>query len=297
VAEGQPVPAGQELMITAVGVTTGAFDALGTRLRGGRDFTPQEAADSTARVAMVNQALAERLWPNESPLGRRVTVKVGGADTATLAVVGVAPDLVYEELGEQTAQSRLQLFAPYARLGWRGMSVVVRTQGPPALVAPAVRRTMRAIDPSLPAFDVRTMDEVRRYTTWPYRLWGQSFATFGALALLLAAVGVYGVMAYAVAQRRHEIGVRMAIGAHASTVLRQVVGRGARLVAPGVALGLVAAVALSRLMAGVLYGVRPADATTFAAVPAIIVAVALLASYLPARRAASVSPAEALRSE
>ena len=297
VAEGQPVPAGQELMITAVGATPGAFAALGARLRSGREFTVQEAADTAASVAVVNQALADRLWPGRNPLGRRVTIRVNAGDTATLAVVGVAPDLMYEEIGEQTPQSRLQLFAPYARLGWRGMAVVVRTAGAPALVAPAVRRTIGAVDPGVPAFDVRTMDEVRRYTTWPYRLWGQSFATFGALALLLAAVGVYGVMAYAVAQRRHEIGVRMAIGARASAVLREVVGRAARLVAPGVVVGLVAAVALSRLMAGVLYGVRPADAVTFAAVPALIVAVALLASYVPARRAASVSPAEALRSE
>ena len=297
VAEGQPVPAGQELMITAVGATPGAFDALGTRLHAGRSFTAQEAGDSAASVAVVNQALAQRLWPGKSALGRRVTVRVSDGDTATLAVVGVAPDIVYEELGEQTAQSRLQLYAPYARMAWRGMAVVVRTTGAPALAAPAVRRVVRAIDPSLPAFDVRTMDEVRRYTTWPYRIWGQSFATFGALALLLAAVGVYGVMAYSVAQRRHEIGVRMAIGARAADVVRQVVGRGARVVAPGLAVGLVAAVGLSRLMAGVLYSVQPADLLTFVVVPAAIVAAALLASYLPARRASRVSPVEALRSE
>jgi predicted permease len=297
VADGQPVERGGELLITAVGATPGAFATLGAGLRAGRDFTAREAADSLASVAIVNEALARRLWPNESPLGRRLTLKVAGGDSAGLAVVGVAPDLVYEELGEQTPESRLQLYAPYARMPWRGMAVVVHTRGAPGPLAAAARREVRALDAALPAFDVRTMDEVRRYTTWPYRLWGQSFATFGLLALGLATVGVYGVMAYTVAQRRHEIGVRMAIGARASDVLRQVVGRGARLVAPGAAGGLLLAAARSRPITGVLSGAGPAPAATFVVVPALIVGVALLASYVPARRAARVSPAEALRSD
>jgi putative ABC transport system permease protein len=248
-------------------------------------------------VVLVNQALATRLWPGESPLDRRVTLKIAGGDTATLTVVGVAPNLVYEELGEETPQSRLQLYAPYARMGWRGMAVIARTTGAPGAAAPAVRGALRALDSSLPAFDVMTMAEVRNYTTWPYRLWGRAFATFGVLALFLATVGVYGVMAYTVAQRRREIGVRMALGARAGDVLRQVTLRGARLTLPGVAIGIAGAAGLSRLLSGVLYGVSSADAVTFALVPLLLALVALAASYLPARRAARVSPAEALRSE
>jgi predicted permease len=297
VPDGRPMDPANELMISAIGSTPGALPALGTALLAGRDFTAREAADSLARVVLVNQALATRLWPGESPLDRRLTLKIAGGDTATLTVVGIAPNLVYEELGEETPQSRLQLYAPYARMGWRGMAVVARTTGAPGATAPAARRALRALDSSLPAFDVMTMAEVRNYTTWPYRLWGRAFATFGVLALFLATVGVYGVMAYTVAQRRREIGVRMALGARAADVLRQVTLRGARLTLPGVAVGIAGAAGLSRLLSGVLYGVSSADAVTFALVPLLLSLVALAASYLPARRAARVSPAEALRSE
>jgi ABC-type antimicrobial peptide transport system permease subunit len=220
-----------------------------------------------------------------------------GREWMALTVVGVAPDVTYEEFVEQAPEDQLHVHVPYARLPFRGMGVMVRTEGDPRAVVTAVRRELRALDATLPAFDVRTMDEVFEFTTWPYKLYGKSFGLFGALALALAAVGVYGVVAYAVAQRRHEIGVRMALGARAATVAREIVRGAVRLAVPGAALGLAGALALSRVLRGVLYGISTTDLATFVGVPVVIVSVALLASWLPARRAARVDPAAALRSE
>jgi predicted permease len=297
VVEGRPVAPGDEMMVTAMGEMPGALDAIGAPLVSGRDFTRQEVADTTAAVAIVNRHLAERLWPGESPLGRRIRLTPIGRDSMWLTVVGVAPDVTYEEFVEQSPEDAYQVHVPYARLPFRGLGIMVRTEGDPGVVAPAVRRELRALDATLPAFDVRTMDEVVAFTSWPYKLYGKSFGLFGAIALALAAVGVYGVISYTVAQRRHEIGVRMALGAGAATVAREIVRGAVRLAVPGVAIGLAGAFALSRLLRGVLYGISTTDVVTFAAVPTVIVAVALLASWLPARRAARIDPATALRSE
>jgi predicted permease len=289
--------AGDEMTITAMNATAGTFETLGAPVIAGREFTTLESADTLATVAIVNRALAERLWPRQDALGRRVRMAVRGEDTLSFTVVGVAPDLIYEEIGEQTPADRFQVYLPYARLAYRGITVVVRTTGEPGALATAARRELRALDATLPAYDVRTMDEVRRYTTWPNRLYGQLFGVFGGLALVLAALGVYGIMAYAVAQRRHEIGVRMALGARAEDVARTFVRDAARLALPGVAIGLLAAAALSRLAAGALYGVSPVDPLTYVLVPLLIVGVALGAVLLPARRAARVDPLIALRAD
>jgi putative ABC transport system permease protein len=297
VAEGRSSAPGDETLGIAIASTPGLFEALGAGLLSGRDFTAREAADTAARVAILNRSLAERLWPGASALGRRVRLNVDGGDTTWVTVVGVAPDLTYEELGQQDGPTRLQVHIPYARLPWRGVSVVLRAEGDPGVLANPARAAVRALDPALAAYDVLTMREVRRYTTYPFRLWSESFGVFGLLALLLAAVGVYGVMAYGVTQRRQEIGVRMALGARAADVLRQVVRQGARLALPGAVLGFVGAVGMSRLMRGVVYGVDASDPATLALVPAAIVLVALVASWVPARRASRVDPATVLRSE
>ncbi len=288
---------GDETTITAMNAMPGAFAALGAPVVAGREFTAREAADTQATAAIVNRALADRLWPRGGAVGRTVRVALMGDDTLRYTIVGVAPDLVYGEIGEQSPPDRYQLYLPYARLAYREVAFVVRTAGDPGALASAARRELRALDATLPAYDVRTMDEVRRYTTWPNRLYGQLFAAFGGLALMLAALGVYGIMAYAVAQRRHEIGVRMALGARADDVARSFVRDAARLALPGVTIGLLVAAALSHLAAGALYGVSPVDPATYVAVPLLILAMVLVAVLLPARRAARVDPLVALRAE
>jgi hypothetical protein len=224
-------------------------------------------------------------------------VQPSGGEATWVTVVGVAPDLMYGEFGEQEGTQRLQVHLPYARLGWRAMSLVVRATGEPVALAAPARRAIAALDPLVPVFDVLTMREVRRVTTYPYRLWGEAFGMFGVLAVTLAALGVYGVMATTVAQRRREIGVRLALGARAGQVLRGLARQGARLALPGAVVGVVAALGMARLLAGMLYGVSTTDVTTFLLGPLALVGVATLASWLPARRAARVDPAIVLRAE
>ncbi|MBC7788537.1 MAG: ABC transporter permease [Anaerolineae bacterium] len=296
VAEGRSIARGDETMVTFFGSTAGLFDVLGTPLLAGRPFTKQETADSSASVVIVNRALADLMWPGETAVGKRV--HLGMTDTATwMTVVGVANDLHYEEFAEETAQSRLQVHVPYGRSAWRTMAIIIQTRGNPSSLVSAVRREIRAADPNLPTYDVRTMDDVRRYTLWPYRLYGQIFGAFAVIALVLASIGVYGVVAYAVSMRTREIGVRIALGAQTGDVVRMVVGQGVVLAVAGVAIGLVGALAVSRLLAGALYGISATDPSSFLLIPLMLAGVALLASYLPARRAARVDPVVALRSE
>jgi predicted permease len=294
-AEGSPRPRGAEVTGGLLGGTPGLWDALGTPLIAGRSFSAAEGADTAATAAVVSQALARRLWPGTGALGRRFRIASRKGEWFT--VVGISRDLHYEEVGEETPQSRLQVYLPAARLYNRTFAFLVRTDGPPAAAAAGARRELRALDSTLPTFDVRTMDEVRQFTTWAQRLWASLFGSFGTLALVLAAVGVYGVMAYTVSQRTREIGIRMALGARGGDIVRRVVGEGAVLAAAGVGLGMIGAFGAARLMRSALYGVQPVDPVAFLAIPLLLAGVALLASWLPARRAARVDPMVALRSE
>jgi predicted permease len=279
-----------------IAVTPGYWEAMGRPLLAGRGFTEREAADSAAEVAIVSAELAERLWPGRDPLGRRMRVEVEGA-TPWLTVVGVAPTLAYAKPGEDGERERRQVHLPYARAGWRLMTLAVRSTGDPATLAAPVRREVRALDPSLPLFTVHTMSDYRASTLWLERAAGQAFASLALLALLLAALGVYGVMAYAVGQRTREIGIRMALGARAPDVVGMVVREGALLAAAGIGAGLLGAWGVSRLMRSTLYGVGPGDPVAFVAAPLLLAAVAVAASWIPARRAARVDPMTALRSE
>ena len=285
------------LIASRFAATAGFFDALGLELVSGRAFTQAEVLDTVAAVAIVNERLAARLWPDGDPVGR-VLVVGDDDDGVRLTVVGVAPDLVYEEFGEETMSSRLQLHVPYGAVQVRQTAFLVRaTDGDPAGLVPRIRRELRAMDPSLALFDAATLVERRRLTTWEQRVFGQLFGTFGAIALVLAVTGVYGVMAYAVVRRRREIGVRMAIGARPSEILAMVVGNGLRLAGAGIAIGVIAALAMARVLTGALFDVAPTDPATFAVVAGALGTAALAACALPARRAASVSPVEALREE
>jgi predicted permease len=285
--EGREVPVSERPAAEVREVSEGFVEAMGLRLLAGRGVSKDEAA-SGAPVAVVSRALARQMWPGQSALGRQVST--GGAFRT---VVGVVGDVSTHYQG---GRPRLQVYLPMgAQVGGR-MNLVVRTAGDPAGLAPAVRRAVHGVDATVPV-ELVTMGEAARNSLWRARLFGGMFTSFGVIALLLAVAGVYAVMAYAVAQRTHEIGVRMALGARTRQVLRLVVGDGMRVACAGVALGLLGAFGLTRLMAGMVEGVSPNDPFTFAAVPVVLGGAVLLASWLPARRAARVDPMVALRSE
>ena len=267
------------------------FKTMETPLLRGRDFAETDRK-GTPQIIVINETLAAMLWPHEDALGKRLSV--GGPEGPFLEVVGVARDGKYRSLGEAPQpyvyQPVLQSYDPK-------MTLVVRTTGEPQALAPAVREQIRALDAKLPVADVKTLRDQVDLSLFPSRVAAWTLGGFGALALLLAAIGIYGVVSYSVAQRTREIGVRMALGAKRKDVLRLVLGQGLFVIALGLIVGLSLAFAATRLIAGFLYGVGATDLLTFGAVPLLLGIVALGASYIPARRATKVDPLVALRYE
>jgi putative ABC transport system permease protein len=277
------------------------FRAIGIRLKEGRAFT--DADNETAMpVAVVNEAMARLYWPNESAVGRRFKVSsAGNRDNDSrpwITIVGVAADV--RQMGAD-APVRAETYIPQRQAALYPFhaprDLVVRASVEPAGLVPSVREAIREVDPAQPVSNVRTMDELLRRETAQRRLGATLVLSFAALALLLAALGIYGVLAYFVTQHVPEIGVRLALGARPSDILALVLRRGMTLALVGLAAGLAAAYALTRLMEGLLFGISAADPATYAAVAALIAAVALLACLVPARRAMKIDPMEALRYE
>jgi predicted permease len=292
VAEGQQKQSGD--YGTSVGfnvVGPGYFKTMDTRLVRGREFDDADREDSPA-VAIVNETLADALWPGEDPLGKRLSLE--GAEGPFLEVVGVARDVKYRSLGERPHP---YIYKPVLQSYEPKMTLVVRASGDPLSVAGPVREQIHALDASLPVSDVKTLDEQFNLSLFPARVAAWTLGGFGLLALVLAGIGIYGVVSYAVAQRTREIGVRMALGAQRRDVLRLVMGDGVLVVFAGLAAGLLLAFAAARVAAGFLYGVGATDPVTFAGVPVVLGTVALAAGYLPARRATKVDPMVALRYE
>jgi predicted permease len=267
------------------------FKTMETPLLRGRDFAETDRKGAPGVVAL-NETLAATLWPGEDALGKRVSVS--GPEGPFLEVIGVARDGKYRSLGEAPHpyiyQPLLQSYDPK-------MTLVVRTKGEPKSVAMAVREQIRALDANLPVADVKTLRDQLDLSLFPSRLAAWILGGFGVLALLLAAIGIYGVVSYSVAQRTREIGVRMALGAKEKDVLRLVLGEGLFVIAVGLALGLLLAAAATRVIVGFLYGVGATDPLTFAGVLLLLGFIALVASYIPARRATKVDPLVALRYE
>jgi len=241
---------------------------------------------------MINQVMVRKFWPNEDPLGRRISTD--GQHWLTIA--GVTGDVRQNGLRAEPVPevyiSYLQ--DPYA---WPYLSLLVRTATDPIQLAPTIQSTIWSVDKDLPIAAVTTMEQIRSGSIAQPRLTALLLGVFAFLALALATVGIYGVMAHSVSQRTHEMGLRMALGARSSDVLRAVVGQGMALAGCGVVLGLVGAFGMTRLLAKFLWSVRPTDPLTFAAVSLLLMGVALLACYVPARRATSVDPMVALRYE
>jgi predicted permease len=297
-AQGQVVAEGQQRREGDYGTNVGFnivgpayFRTLGTPLLRGREFTDADREGST-RVAVVNESLAETLWPGEDPLGKRVSFE--GAAGPFLEVVGVARDVKYRSLGDR---ARPYIYQPVLQTYEPKMTLVVRTAGDPRSLAGTVREQIHALDANVPVADVKTLEEQFDLSLLPARVAAWTLGGFGLLALALAAVGVYGVVSYSVAQRTREIGVRVALGAQARDVLRLVLGEGLFVVGIGIAIGLLLALAATRVVAGFLYGVGATDPVTFVGVPLVLGAVALAASLVPARRATKVDPMVALRYE
>ncbi|MGH9768485.1 MAG: ABC transporter permease [Blastocatellia bacterium] len=290
--EGQPFTRVSDLPNMPYGlVWPRYFDAMGIPLLEGRDFTMREDKEES-RFVIVNETFARRFWPGQNPIGKRLSR--GGPDNQRFEVVGVVKDGKYWTLGEAPKPF---VYFPIAREYNGNMSLVVHTGVEPQSVINAIRREVERLDANLPLYDVKTMSEHMRFSLLPLRTGAWAAGGFALLALALAGLGIYGVMAYAVSQRTREIGIRMALGARGGDVMRLVVKQGMWLALVGLAIGLAGALVLTRLMSSVLYGVSATDLVTFAGVTLLLGLVVLIACYLPARRATKVDPMTALRWE
>jgi putative ABC transport system permease protein len=270
------------------------FKTLHVPLSKGRVFTDQDGP-SSPRVAVVDEEMVRRYWPNQDPIGKRITFGAPpGQEPRWIEVVGVVGHTKHEGLD---AENRVQLYLPYRQRGIPFMAVAVRTSGEPERSTSGVRQAVQSLDRDLPLSQVSTMEKMLEDSVGQRRLSMLLLGLFAGIALLLASIGIYGVMSYSVTQRSQELGVRMALGAARGSVLRLVLGQGMRLALLGIGLGLLGALALTRLIASQLYAVRATDPLTFAAVALMLTAVAVLANLLPALRATRVDPVVALRQE
>jgi putative ABC transport system permease protein len=286
-----PATPGERLVATTGAVNSNYFHAIGIPLQKGRYFTEQDR-DKSPPVIIINDTMARRHWPGEDPIGRRITLpSLGGISRE---IVGVVGDIKHSGLD---TESGAQMYLPYPQQPWNFMSLVVRAQSDPTKMAGAVRHEITALDTNQSAYDVKTMEQVVSESVSQPRLYTLLLGVFAAVAMILAAVGTYGVMNYLVTQRIHEIGIRMALGAQASHIFKMIIGQGMLLVLIGVVVGLVAAFLLTRVMESLLFGVSARDLATFMGIPIVLAVVAFLSIYIPARRAMRVNPMVALRQE
>jgi putative ABC transport system permease protein len=293
--EGRPEPSpGQKNIVVTRVVSPHYFQTMGIPLLRGRQFAEQDKADSPG-VAVVSEAMARRYWPGEDPMGKRICPGKPESPEDWITIVGVVKDVRQFELN---ADPKPQMYLSYAQAGFFApRHLVVGTGGAPRSLASSVRATVWGIDRDQPVSDITTMEDVLSDSVARQRFSMLLLGVFAALALVLAAVGLYGVMSYSVAQRKHEIGIRMALGAQTADVLKLVIGQGLKLVSVGVGIGLAAALVLTRVMSSLLFGVSATDPATFATISLVLLGAGALASYLPARRATKVDPMIALRYE
>jgi predicted permease len=295
--EGRP---DRQLGVQMIPAGPSFWDAIGRPLSAGRVFTVAEAADATARVAIINERLATRLWPGEPAVGRNVTV-ANGAGPGQLRVVGVGPNLVYEEFGEESPQSQLTVYVPTAVAGWRSQALIINTSSPAVFsgLAQAARDAIRRVDPGIAAFDAMTMADRRAYNHWGNAFLGRTSTAFALVALLLACIGAYGMSAHLVLQRTREIGVRLALGSTRAAITRLFLGVGGRLALAGGAIGALLGIAMARALEqhGDLFRTSPWTPDVWVGPPVVLVVAVIAASYIPARRASRIDPAVTLRAE
>jgi putative ABC transport system permease protein len=297
VAGRPPVPPSQQPAMQIRVATPEYFQTIGIPLKRGRSFTDDDRPGSPP-VVLITESAARQYFPNEDPIGKKITLGWGrgkGTPRAGGEVVGIVGDV--KEAGLDEAEPP-ELYMPYRQWPVQSMSVVLKTAVPPATVADAARRAVYATDSNMPAANVRTLEQIVARSISQPRFYTTLLAIFAGLALVLAAIGIFGVLSYAVAQRTREIGIRMALGAQGRTVLGLVVRQALLLAVAGVGIGVILALGLSRsLVSKMLFSTSPHDGATFVSVAALLGAVALVASYIPARRATRVDPIVALRAE
>jgi len=292
--EDHPKPRGEEITVDLYVTTPGYLQAMEIPLLSGRMITDQDTKESP-NVALINRTMAAQLWPNQDPLGKRI--KFPGSDKNPQpwrTIVGTVSDVSQYALDKTPP---MQIYLPHTQFPTSFNSIVVRTQNEPTAMIGAIRREIQAVDKDQAVFNVTTLEQLMGDSILIRRFFMLLLLVFAALALILAAVGIYGVMSYVASQRTYEIGIRMALGAQSRDVLKLIIGNGMALTLIGVGAGLAGAFALTRLMAGLLFGVSATDAITFLSVSVGLTLVALLACYIPARRATKVDPLVALRYE
>lgn len=294
--EGRPMKQSEYPVTTLHVIDRDYFRALGIPLLSGRGFTPQDDAKGATPVVMISERLAQQVFPGVDPVGRRIKPGISSGDSGEpmRVIVGIVGDVKAEGLG---APSLLESYVPYAQLPFAPMSVLARTEIVPGNMVPTLTGEVQSLDSTLPLLHVKTLDEYVDDSVVGTRFETFLLGTFGVLAFGLTAVGLYGVISYTVVQRTREMGIRLALGADRAAILGMIVKNGALLACAGTVIGLAAAFLLTRLMASLLFGVGPTDPLTFVCVPVALITVAILASYVPARRAAQVDPMVALRDE
>jgi putative ABC transport system permease protein len=294
IVEGRAVPKEEQRGISMLAVTPHFNATMSLPIVEGRDFTDAEGW-SHSPVAVINKQMKSQFWPTGDVIGRRF--KLEGPKEDWFTIIGVTPDFNLYGVDPGNDQAPAAAYVPFAYQQFLNTGLTIRVDGDPASVTSAVREAIRASDPNLPMAQVRTMAELRRLQFWQYGLYGWIFATTGIIGLLLAAIGVYGVLSYSVSQRAQEIGVRLALGASRREILRLIVGQGVVLASIGIVIGCVLAAAAMPAARSLLYKVSPFDPLTFSAVAVFLGGIAFIASFLPARRAMRVDPVIALRGE
>jgi putative ABC transport system permease protein len=286
-----PARPGEELSGTIRTVMPGYFRTMGIPLKSGRDFTAADNDPASPYRFIVNETFGRKYFPGEQPLGKQINAAMDSQNPFG-EIIGIVGDVKEGSLDQEPSPT---VYYPHAHLVYTGMVIVARTEGSPLAVAEPARRAIQSLDATQPVADVKTMESIVAETFSRQRFSAMLLSGFSLASLLLAAIGIYGVLAYSVTERTREIGVRVALGAQPGQIVGMVVGSGARLVAAGTAVGIGGALALSGLLKGMLFGIGPRDVTTYVAVPAMLAIVALIAAYIPARRAARLEPMEALR--
>jgi putative ABC transport system permease protein len=293
--EGRPVAKSDEPDSSTRFITPGYFRTMQVPLLAGRDFTDRDDADATP-VIIVNDALARQFFPGENSIGKRIRlgISVDEKPAPMREIIGVVGNVKFENLSSEWMP---ETYLPYSQVPWNSMTIVARAARDPYSLTKPISETVRSLDKDLPTYNTKTVENYLGGTIALPRFNTFLLGLFAGLALLLTAVGLYGVISYAVAQRTREIGIRMALGAQPRDMMLHVVGQGLRFALIGVGLGLGAALSLTRLLSNLLFGVQPTDPVSFAGVVALLLGVAFLACYIPARRAMRVDPMVALHYE